>query len=129
MKGSSMPQDDEGVFLDPEPEDGNEAAPGKRSRPRQSGWPAGPYAAVPIQWISKKPCPFDAKGRVFLALLDDSRSGQRTVRMTDPTIASLQIPERTKQWCVTRLLRDGWLRVDYEGPGHALLITVLVQAG
>jgi hypothetical protein len=91
----------------------------------------GTFSRVPIQWLVKphKPSPFDAKGKVFLALLWASHWGQKDVRLSDPTIAALDMPERTKQWCVARLCRDGWVRVSHKGPGHVLAIQVLLLAG
>jgi len=40
-----------------------------------------PFTRIPVQWYVKphKPCPFDAKTRIFLALLEDSRWGQKEV--------------------------------------------------
>jgi hypothetical protein len=138
-----MPQNEEDyealardTILDPEPEDEvkDQAAAGKtrgkRRVQRLQPLPP-PFVRIPLQWVLKphRPCLFNAKARVFMALLEDSRGGQREVQMNDPTIASLQIPERTKQWGVARLLRDGWIRVEYGGPGHALTVTVLVHSG
>lgn len=72
------------------------------------------FVRVPLQWLVKpcRPHLFEPKTRLFLYVLYKSHWGPRGVRLTDAFALEIGMPGRTKREAITRLERDGWVRVE-----------------
>ena len=138
-----MPQDEEDyealardTILDPESEDEpDQSTPSKgqgkrrrlqRLRPLLCDW-----TRVPIPWLTNPRGAYlcRPRERLFFHILWKSHWGQQGVKLTSGSVAELGMSLRTAQWNVERLVRDGWVRVEQEGPSHASIVWPLVHTG
>lgn len=73
------------------------------------------FFRVPLSVVVEpsRPCPFDAKGRLYLILLFRTHFGQREVRVTTALAREAGIDDRRmKAMHLKHLEQDGWIRVE-----------------
>ena len=78
----------------------------------------GPFIRIPLSWLkpsSPRPAPFTATQRLYLLLLYRSYWGQRGVRLTSEVGLEIGMLPRTRRWALSRLERDGLVRVERGG--------------
>jgi hypothetical protein len=138
-----MPQNEDDLealaldaILDPEPED--EPGPpatskGHRKRRRLQRLPALPcdWTRVPIPWLTKprKAYLCGPRERLYFLVVWKSHWGQKGVKLTTALTAEIGLSLWAARWHAARLARDGWVRLEYEGPSHATVVWPLVHTG
>jgi hypothetical protein len=84
-----------------------------------------PFVRVPVHWIADDRL-FNARSRVLLLLLHESRWGQRKVELTSALAWKAGVGRRDKTRCVSYLEKAGLIRVERVGRA-AFVITVVVD--
>jgi len=89
------------------------------------------FVRVPVQWLTnpgRLPL-FEPRQKLFLYLLYRSRWGTQGVKLTAAAVAELGLASRTRRQVIADLERDGWVRVERDGPNTAPTVWPIVSAG
>lgn len=84
-----------------------------------------PFVRVPVHWIADDGL-FNARSRILLLLLHESRWGQRKVELTSALARKAGVGRRDKIRCVGYLERAGLIQVEQAGRA-ASVITVMMD--
>jgi hypothetical protein len=110
-------------------EGGEPRQPSDRKRVKRLPHLPGPFVRIPIAWLnpsSVRPAPFTATQRLYLLLLYRSHWGQRGVKLTSAVAAEIGMPPRSRQWSLSRLERDGLVRVERSGRSAPIVWPIVV---
>ena len=83
-----------------------------------------PFVRVPVSWIADDRL-FNARARILLLLLHESRWGQRKVELTSALARKAGVGRRDKTRCVGYLERAGLIRVEQAGRAASVISVMM----